>query len=226
MDLMSNFDNLEVMIENEISNPNERELTNATEESSVHGDTESNMYSRNEFRDFTYDNNAPRQNEAREYMETFTNEFNLRLSQEMDSMMAMMHSQINRAISSAISDRVIPEIRNIVSSMSSSGNSDTGASSCPNSQENREINPGLTTKITKKDSRSVGDLRDTEDHGPYTMYGVKWNFLLLWIPVVKYFYFGKCVEFINLHSDSPNRWFMANHVYQLLLRAKTRTLFN
>ena len=32
----------------------------------------------------TYENNAPRQNEARESMKTSTNEFNLRLSPEMD----------------------------------------------------------------------------------------------------------------------------------------------
>ena len=63
-------------------------------------------------------------------VETFKKEVNLRLSQEMDSMMSMVHAQINRAISSAISDRVIPKKRNKVSSMSSSGNRDTEAS-CP-----------------------------------------------------------------------------------------------
>ena len=125
------------------------------------------MYSRNEFRETCHENNVHRQNEPRDFMETFTNEFNLRLSQEMDSMMTMMHSQINRAISSAISDRVIPEIKNSMSSMSSSGNRDNEASSSPNSQENRENNHGLNTKIPKKVSRSVGDLRDTEDSGPY-----------------------------------------------------------
>ena len=98
---------------------------------------------------------------------TFSNKFNLRLSQEMDSMMAMMHSQINRAISSAISDRVFPETKNIMSLMSSSGNRDNETNLSPNSQENRENNPGLRTKITKKDSRSTGDLRNTEDLGPY-----------------------------------------------------------
>ena len=137
MDMMSDFDTLNVMIGNE--NAIEKELSNTIEESSVHDDTESNMYSRNELGDFTHGNNAPRQNEARENMETFTNELNLRLSQEMDSTIARMHSQFNRAISSAISDRVIPESRNIVSSMSSSGISDNSseASSSPNSQENR-----------------------------------------------------------------------------------------
>ena len=107
-------------------------------------------------------------NEVRQSFETFTNKFNLRLSQEMDSMMSMVHNQINRAISTAISERVIPEIQNIVSSMSSSGNGDTEACLSPSSQENRENSSGLKTKILKKDSRSVGDLRDTAGRGSYS----------------------------------------------------------
>ena len=81
--------------------------------------------------------------------------------------MSMVHNQINRAISNAISEKVVPEIQNIVSSMSSSGNRDTGASMSTSSQENREIPSGLKSKITKKDSRSVGDLRDTTGRGSY-----------------------------------------------------------
>ena len=68
MDMMSDFDTLNVMIGNE--NAVEKELSNTIEESSVHDDIESNMYSRNELEDFTHGNNAPRQNEARENMET------------------------------------------------------------------------------------------------------------------------------------------------------------
>ena len=82
-------------------------------------------------------------------------------------MMAMVHNQINRAISTAISEKVLPEIQNIVSSMSSSGNRDTEASMSPSSQENRENPSGLKTKLLKKDSRSVGDLRDTTGRGSY-----------------------------------------------------------
>ena len=63
----------------------------------------------------------PRQDRFQETMETFTYEFNMRLSQEMVSMMSMMHNQTNRAISTAIAERVIPEIQNMVSSMSSWG---------------------------------------------------------------------------------------------------------
>ena len=108
------------------------------------------MYQTDGHRDFAYVNEPLRQNEVRQSFEIFPNEFNLRLSQEMDSMMSMVHNQINRAISDAISEKVIPEFQNIVSSMSSSGNRDTEASMSPSSQENRENSSGLKSKITKK----------------------------------------------------------------------------
>ena len=42
---------------------------------------------------------------------------------------------------------------------------DTEASMSPNSQENRENASEPKIKIAKKDSQSVGDLRDTMGHG-------------------------------------------------------------
>ena len=81
-------------------------------------------------------------------METFTCEFVIRLSQEMDSMMSMMHNQINRAISTAIAEKEIPEIQNIMISMSSSRNGDTETNSSPNSEEHTEGNNGFKSKIT------------------------------------------------------------------------------
>ena len=77
------------------------------------------MRQRDDHRDFTYKNESFRQNDVRQSFEAFSNEFNFRLPQEMDSMMSLMHNQINRAISTAIVERVIPRIQNIVSSMSS-----------------------------------------------------------------------------------------------------------
>ena len=118
-----------------------------------------------------HENDLLRQKEVRQSFETFSNEFNLRLSQEMDSMMSRMHSQINRAITTAIAERVIPEIQNIANSMSSTGHRDTEASSSPSSQENRESACGPKIKIAKKDSRSVGDLRDTTDQDPHMVTG-------------------------------------------------------
>ena len=170
MDMMSDIDNLDVMLGNGSENPIERELADAIEQSSVQEDYEGNEYQRNNY-SFIQENEPMGHNEVRQSFETFTNEFNLRLSQEMDSMMSMVHNQINRAISTAISERVIPEIQNIVSSMSSLGNRDTEASMSPSSQENRGNSSGLKTKITKKDSRSVGDLRDTTGRGSYMVTG-------------------------------------------------------
>ena len=169
MDILSDMDNLDVMIGNE--NPLERELAGVIYQSSVHGDMEIGSHSRNDFRDFIHENEPHGQNDIRQSFETFSNEFNLRLSQEMDSMMAMVHGQINRAISTAIAEKVIPEIQNIVSSMSSSGNRDTEASTSPSSQENRNDLSGLRTKILKKDSRSMGDLRNAAERGSYMVTG-------------------------------------------------------
>ena len=41
----------------------------------------------------------------------------------------------------------------------------------PNSQENKEGASGPKIKIAKKDSRSVGDLRDTTGHGSHMVTG-------------------------------------------------------
>ena len=160
------------MVGSDNINPNEKELASATEESSVQNDTDSNLPAREDFpqeivfRNQNHGNINPIHEGFLESLETFTNEVTLRLSQEMDSMMSMVHAQINRAVRSAISDRVIPEICNIVSSMSSSANTDTEASSSSKSQENRKRMSGLKTEITKKDSKSACDLRDTEDLSP------------------------------------------------------------
>ena len=90
--MMSDFDNLVEMLGNENSNPIERELADVIEQSSVQGDFDSKMYQRDDYRDFNYENNSSRQNDVRQSFEAFSNEFNLRLSQEMASLMSMMHS--------------------------------------------------------------------------------------------------------------------------------------
>ena len=199
MDMMSDIDNLDVMLGNGSENPIERELTEAIEQSSVHSDSETNLYQRDEYRNFSHGNSEYRQNDVRQSFETFSNEFNLRLSQEMDSMMAMVHNQINRAINTAISEKVLPEIQNIVSSMSSSGNRDTEASMSPSSQENRENSSGVKTKLSKKDSRSVGDLRDTTGCGSYMVTGA--NEAQLPIPE---FLTGRIHSIPNLERQQSN----------------------
>ena len=150
MDILSEIENMDVMLRNRYSNPIEKDLADAFEQSSVQGDIESNMHLGDQYASFNYENNLPRQNDVRQSFETFSNEFNFRLSQEMDSMMSMMHSQIKRAINNAIAENVSPEIQNIVSSMSSSGNRDTEVNVSPESQENRNVHPGSNRNLQKR----------------------------------------------------------------------------
>ena len=177
MDMMSDFEKMDVMIAKENTNPIERELSNMIEnvvnDQDIESIPQSSRYEthENKFGHYAHENAIPRQDKVQETLETFTSELNIRISQEMDSMMSLMHSQINRAISTATTERVIPEIQNTVSSISSSGNRDTQASLSPNRKENAEMNNGLRNKILKKDSRSTGDLRTPRDSCPYMVTG-------------------------------------------------------
>ena len=99
--MMSDFENMDVMLGNDNAQAIERDLSNVIGNSENHCDAESNLQSRkndsheNNFGHFVHENLIPRQNRLQETMGSFTSEFNVRLSQEMDSMMSMMHSQIN-----------------------------------------------------------------------------------------------------------------------------------
>ena len=61
MDMMFDMNNLDVMLGNETSNPIERELADAIEQSSVQEDIETNMHQRDDYRDFAYENDSFRQ---------------------------------------------------------------------------------------------------------------------------------------------------------------------
>ena len=172
MDMMSDFEKMDVVLGNENANPIERELTDTIHGSvSINGLESYSHIRRNpsnekEIRDFSHKGEVPKQDRILESIQTFSNKINMRLSQEMDAMMSMMHSQNKRAISSAFSERVIPEIQSIISSISS-GNRDTESGSSSNNHENNTGTTGFKTKITKKECRSAFDLRDTEDLSPY-----------------------------------------------------------
>ena len=113
MDLLSDFENMDVILADGNSNPIERELVNPINASTSRNDTEASSTNRgnssqeNEIRDFSVENEFHRRDKFAESMETFSNEMNTRHSQEMDSLMSLMRSHINRAVSSAITDRVI-----------------------------------------------------------------------------------------------------------------------
>ena len=156
MDMMSDFENVGVILANDNINPVERKLSNVIGSSENHCDTESHSQFRennpqgNGFGHYVHENISPGQDRFQETMEILTSEFNMRLSQEMDSMKSMMHTQINRAITSARAERVIPQIQNIVSAMSSSGNRATESGLSPDSQEVREDTKGFKSNITYK----------------------------------------------------------------------------
>ena len=103
----------------------------------------------------------------RQSMELLSVELNLRLSQVTDSLMNSLQVQITRAINSAINDKLVPEIQNIMGTLSS-GQRDTESGSSPNNQDKTEGTNGFISKITKKDSRSACNSRDTDDRSPYT----------------------------------------------------------
>ena len=114
---MSDFENMDIMLGNGNANTIEREFSNVIGSSENHCDAESNLQSRendsheNDFGHFVHENTIPIQDRFQESMETFTSEINMRLSQEMDSMMSMMYGRVNRAINTAIAERVISRFR-------------------------------------------------------------------------------------------------------------------
>ena len=91
---MSDFENMDVILGIDNIRPTEREQSNVIGISENHCDTESNSQFRendpqgNRFGHYVHEKIVPGQDRFQETMETFTSEINMRLSQEMDSMMA------------------------------------------------------------------------------------------------------------------------------------------
>ena len=56
MDMMSDFENLDVMLGNSKNNPIEKELAEAIDQSSTHGDVDTNAYQENEYKDYLHEN--------------------------------------------------------------------------------------------------------------------------------------------------------------------------
>ena len=103
---MSDSENMDALLGSEKVNSIERELANIMNSSTCNKDTEAfsqqrgNFSQEKEIRDFSGENTVPRNGRLLETMEMFSNEINLRLRQEMDSLISVMHSQINRATKS------------------------------------------------------------------------------------------------------------------------------
>ena len=175
LDMLSDYDNMDVMLGDGNSNSIERELDSLINVPDGRRDygpfpNRENSSQENEIRDINNQNEPVREERLVESINTLSSEMNARMSREMETMMDFMQNQISRAINCAISERIIPEIQNMVGNLPLNQH---GVEPPTSFDENRTGNMWKNTneKITKKDSRSACDLRDHTDFTPYMVTG-------------------------------------------------------
>ena len=175
LDMLSDYGNMDVMLGERNSNSIERELDSLINVPEGQRDFQSfpnreNSSQENEIRDIDSRNEPVRESRLIESINTLSGEMNARMSREMEAMIDLMQSQISRAISSAISERIIPEIQNMVENLPLGQH---GVEPCTSTNEEgiRSAWENTNTRLTKKDSRSVCDLRDHTDVSPYMVTG-------------------------------------------------------
>ena len=174
LDMLSDYDNMDVMLGDGNSNSIERELDSLINVPDGRRDygpfpNRENSSQENEIRDINNQNEPVREERLVESINTLSSEMNARMSREMETMMDFMQNQISRAINCAISERIIPEIQNMVGNLPLNQH---GVEPPTSFDENRTGNMWKNTneKITKKDSRSACDLRDHTDFTPYNIH--------------------------------------------------------
>ena len=182
LDMLSDYDNMDVMLGDGNSNSIERELDSLINVPDGRRDYRSfpnreNSSQENEIRDINNQNEPVREERLIVSINTLSGEMNARMSREMETMMDFMQNQISRAINCAISERIIPEIQNMVGNLPLNQH---GVGPSTSFDENRTGNMWKNTneKITKKDSRSACDLRDHTDFFPYKSYQMTMGCLL------------------------------------------------
>ena len=175
LDMLSDYDNMDVMLGDGNSNSIERELDSLINVPDGRRDygpfpNRENSSQENEIRNINNQNEPVREERLVESINTLSSEMNARMSREMETMMDFMQNQISRAINCAISERIIPEIQNMVGNLPLNQH---GVEPPTSFDENRTGNMWKNTneKITKKDSRSACDLRDHTDFTPYMVTG-------------------------------------------------------
>ena len=173
--MLSDYGNMGVMLDEGNSNSIERELDSLINVPEGQHDFQSfpnreNSSQEYEIRDIDSENVPVRESRLMESIIKLSGEMNARMQSEMETMMDLMHTQNGRAISSAISERFIPEIQNLVENLPLSQH---GVEPCTSTNEDgiRNVWKNANTKLTKKDSRSVCDLRDHAGNVPYMVTG-------------------------------------------------------
>ena len=101
-DILSDCENMDVLLGIEKANPIGRELPNTFIDSKNHNDTKALSRQKktasrvNQIRDFDDENTNPRHDRLRESREIFLHEINKRFSQDMDLLIYVIHSQNRR----------------------------------------------------------------------------------------------------------------------------------
>ena len=179
LDMLCDYDNMDIMLGGGNSNSIERELDNLINIPDRQQDFQDfqsfpnreNSSQENEIRNIDSRNEPVKESRLIESINMLSVEMNARMSREMEAMMDLMQSQISRAISSAISERVIPEIQNMVENLPLSQH-DVEPCTSTNEEGIRDAWKNTNTRLTKKDSRSACDLREHTDVSPYMVTGV------------------------------------------------------
>ena len=171
LDMLSDYDNMDIMLGGGNSNSIERELDNLINVPDRQQDFQSfpnkeNSSQEIEIRNIDSRNEPVRESRLMESINMLSGEMNARMSREMEAMVDLMQSQFSRAISSAISERIIPEIQNMVENLPLSQH-DVEPCTSTNEEGIRNAWKNTNTRLTKKDSRSACDLREHTDISPY-----------------------------------------------------------
>ena len=175
-DILSQYGNMDVMLDEGNTNSIERELDSLKTCTEGQQDLQSlpnrkNSSPENEIRDIENRNGSIRPEGLSESINILFDEMNERLSRETDSLMDLRPSQINRAKRSAIIDRIILEIQNTMGSLALSRN---GPEPCTALTGYNIANAWKTKNMefTKKDSRSTCDLRKDTHFVPYRYHSI------------------------------------------------------
>ena len=117
LDILSDIENMDILIGNSDTNSIERELRNvyngSVETNRDHDSNERNTQGSssqaNEFRNI-HDAHVGHENSDRDNLETLSSELNDRISREMNGLIGTVNVQIQRTVEEAICSQVLPQV--------------------------------------------------------------------------------------------------------------------
>ena len=121
LDMLSDIENMDILIGNSDTNSIERELRNVYDGSvetnrdhdSNERNTQGSSSQANEFRNI-HDVHVGRENSDRDNLETLSSELNDRISREINGLIGTVNVQIQRTVEEAICRQVLPQVQNVL----------------------------------------------------------------------------------------------------------------